>query len=59
MRKLLIGGLLLELPASPIVPGAAKNLSQNEVVPRINIRSPPLQAGKFVMGATKRLLQYY
>ena len=33
--------------------------SQNEVVPPINIRSPRLQPGKFVIGETKRLLQHY
>ena len=33
--------------------------SQNEVVPYINIRSPRLQPGKFVIGETKRLLQHY
>jgi hypothetical protein len=29
------------------------------VVPHINIRSPPLQPGKFVIDETKRLLQHY
>jgi hypothetical protein len=29
------------------------------VVPHINIRSPRLQPGKFVIGETKRLLQHY
>jgi hypothetical protein len=29
------------------------------VVPHINIRSPRLQPGKFVIGGTKRLLQHY
>jgi hypothetical protein len=33
--------------------------SQNEVVPHINIRSPRVQPGKFVIGETKRLLQHY
>ena len=31
--------------------------SHNEAVPHINIRSPRLQPGKFVVGETKRLLQ--
>jgi hypothetical protein len=29
------------------------------VVPHINIRSPPLRPGKFVVGEIKRLLQHY
>src|SRR5260370_16438603 len=40
-------------------PKSLVSSSQNEVVPHINIRSPRLQPGKFVIGGTKRLLQHY
>jgi hypothetical protein len=41
------------LPKSPV------SSPHNEVVPHINIRSPRLQPGKFVIGETKRVLQHY
>ena len=45
--------------ASNAPPKSPVSSSQNEVVPHINIRSPRLQPGKFVIGETKRLLQQY
>jgi hypothetical protein len=45
--------------ASDAPPKSVVSSSQNEVVPHINIRSPRLQPGKFVIGETKRLLQHY
>ena len=46
--------------ASNAPPKSSVSSSQNEVVPHnINIRSLPLQPGKFVIDETKRLLQHY
>jgi len=45
--------------ASNAPPKSSVSSSQNEVVPHnINIRSLPLQPGKFVIDETKRLLQH-
>jgi hypothetical protein len=58
MRKLLLGDCFHN--AQP----AQRFLEQRRIYLRmkstlINIRSPPLHAGKFVMGATKKLLQHH
>jgi hypothetical protein len=45
--------------ASNALPKSPVSSSQNEVVPHINIRSPRLRPGKFVVGEIKRLLQHY
>jgi hypothetical protein len=37
-----------------VSPKSALSSSRNEVVPHINIRSPRLQPGKFVIGETKK-----